>query len=205
MSTRQRQRNSRGAGGWLLLTYKVPPEPAKRRIALWRKLKGLGAIYLQNGVCVLPRTDAHLRRLKVLEREIAEMGGEAILLKTASLDRAQEDKVLARFAAERDEAYVEFISRCSDFEGEISRERAASKFTYAEVEENEEDLAKLRSWLDKIVRLDFFGAPLRDEARACLEGCATILDDYARDVFELQDENRQSETAEPPRRRRSGS
>ena len=25
---------------WLLLTYKVPPEPAKKRIALWRRLLG---------------------------------------------------------------------------------------------------------------------------------------------------------------------
>lgn len=28
-------------------------EPAKRRIALWRKLKALGALYLQSGVCDL--------------------------------------------------------------------------------------------------------------------------------------------------------
>ena len=37
---------------WLLFTYKVPPEPASKRIALWRRLKGLGAVYLQNGVCL---------------------------------------------------------------------------------------------------------------------------------------------------------
>src|SRR4029079_1171563 len=36
-----------GELAWLLLTYKVPAEPAKRRIALWRKLKALGAVYLQ--------------------------------------------------------------------------------------------------------------------------------------------------------------
>jgi hypothetical protein len=29
---------------WLLLTYKVPPEPAAKRIALWRRLKDAGAI-----------------------------------------------------------------------------------------------------------------------------------------------------------------
>ncbi|WP_422802545.1 Chromate resistance protein ChrB [Sulfitobacter pontiacus] len=41
---------------WILLTYKVPPEPAARRVALWRKLKSMGAVYLQNGVCLLPET-----------------------------------------------------------------------------------------------------------------------------------------------------
>ncbi len=201
MAPRKQLASGPGMVGWLLLTYKVPPEPAKRRIWLWRKLKSLGAIYLQNGVCVLPRTDTHLRRLKVLEREIVDMGGEAILMTTASLDRVQEEKVRARFAVERDEAYVEFISRCDDFEGEIARESAAGKFTYAEVEENEEDLEKLRKWLDKIVLLDFFGAPLKDEAERRLERCAAILDDYACEVFERQDEN--SAEAEPRRRRRA--
>lgn len=65
---------------WLLLAYKVPPEPTKRRVALWRKLKGIGAVYLQNGVCLLPKTDDHTRRLKIIENEINDMAGESILL-----------------------------------------------------------------------------------------------------------------------------
>lgn len=179
------------ARSWLLLTYKVPTEPAKRRIALWRKLKALGAIYLQSGVCLLPKTDEHVRRLRVLDKEIIEMEGEAVLLETVGLDRAQEERVVARFSAERNEAYQEFVSRCVDFEAEIARERGIGKFTYAEVEENEEDLTKLRAWLNKIVRLDFYGAPLRTEAEERLASCATLLDDYAREVFEAQDENRE--------------
>lgn len=172
---------------WLLLTYKVPAEPAKRRIALWRKLKALGAVYLQSGVCMLPKTEEHARRLKVLEYDIAAMDGEAVLLESVGLDRGQDDKVVARFSAERDEAYAEFVSRCADFEAEISRERGIGKFTYAEVEENEEDLTKLRVWLEKIVRLDFYGARLRAEAEARLGRCAELLDDYAREVFEAEE------------------
>lgn len=76
--------------GWLLLTYKVPPEPARKRVALWRKLKGMGAVYLQSGVCMLPKSDDHVRRLKILENEVAGMGGEAVILETVALDRAQE-------------------------------------------------------------------------------------------------------------------
>ena len=29
---------------WLLLTYKVPAEPARKRVSIWRKLKGMGAV-----------------------------------------------------------------------------------------------------------------------------------------------------------------
>ena len=106
---------------WLLLTYKVPPEPAAKRVSLWRKLKGMGAVYLQNGVCLLPKTDDHVRRLKMLENDIAEAKGEAVILETVALDPAQEAKVLTRFKAERDDAYAEFIDKCDDFEREVAK------------------------------------------------------------------------------------
>ncbi len=175
---------------WLLLTYKVPAEPAAKRIALWRKLKGMGAVYLQNGVCMLPKTDDHLRRLKVIENEIAEMSGEAVLLETAGPDRVQEQKVIERFTADRDEAYREFIGKCADFETEIARETKAGHFTYAELEENDEDLEKLKGWLAKIRKLDFYKAPLSAEADKCLEKCVALLEAYAKRVFEAHEENK---------------
>ncbi len=175
---------------WLLLTYKVPPEPAAKRVALWRKLKGMGAVYLQNGVCLLPRSDDHVRRLKMLENDILEADGESVILETLALDPGQEAKVLARFKAERDEAYAEFIDKCDDFEREVAKEVTANHFTYAELEENDVDLKKLQGWLAKIQKLDFYGAPRAAEAQERLVGCVTVLDDYARRVFNAHDENK---------------
>jgi CRISPR/Cas system-associated endoribonuclease Cas2 len=175
---------------WLLLIYKVAPEPAKKRVALWRKLKAMGAVYLQNGVCLLPKTEEHLRSLKVLENDICDMQGEAVLLETVALNRAQEDKVVSRFKADRDEDYTEFLDKCADFDAEIAKEVTAKHFTYAELEENDEDLKKLRNWLEKIKKLDFHGAPLRAQAEAQLAHCEKLLDAYAHQVFEAQDENR---------------
>lgn len=183
----ERTKQSEYRQAWLILTYKVPPEPARHRIALWRKLKAMGGIYLQNGVCVLPKTNEHVRRVRVLERDISSMGGEGFLLESVSLDDVQEQRIVERFKSERNEAYGEFVSRCDDFEAEIAKERQANKFIYAEVEENEEDLAKLRTWLGKIEKLDFFDAPQRQEAQARLARCAEILDDYAGEVFERED------------------
>lgn len=174
---------------WLLLVYRIPPEPAKARVAVWRRLKAMGAVYLQGGVCLLPRSDDHVRRLKMLENEVAQAGGEAVILETLALDRAQEEKVVARFRADRDEAYREFLDKCDDFEREIAKEQAARHFTYAELEENDVDLKKLQGWLARIVRLDFYGATLRPEAEARFAACAALLDAYARQVFDAQDEN----------------
>jgi len=175
---------------WLLLTYKVPPEPAKKRVALWRRLKGMGAVYLQNGVCLLPKTDDHARRLKMIENDIAEMAGESVILETVALDQGQEDKVMARFKVDRDEEYIEFLDKCKDFEAEIAKETAASHFTYAELEENDVDLKKLQSWLEKIRKLDFYGATLAAEAHQRLQVCEALLDAYAQRVFEAHDENK---------------
>jgi hypothetical protein len=178
------------SNAWLLLTYKVPPEPAAKRIALWRKLKSMGAVYLRDGVCLLPKTDDHLRRLKVIENEIEKIAGEAVLLETVGLDRAQEEKVVGRFTADRDEAYREFIEKCADFEAEIAKETKAEHFTYAELEENDEDLEKLKGWLAKIRKLDFYQAPLSSEADARLSHCTGLLEAYAKRVFEAHEENR---------------
>ena len=76
---------------WILLTYKVPPEPAARRVALWRKLKSMGAVYLQNGVCLLPETREHMRQLKMLENDAAEMGITANS-RLVSVEKSREDR-----------------------------------------------------------------------------------------------------------------
>jgi len=149
----------------------------------------MGAVYLQNGVCMLPKTDDHVRRLKMLENEIAGMGGESVILETVALDRSQEQKVVARFKADRDEEYQEFLAKCADFEAEIAKETAASHFTYAELEENDVDLKKLQSWLEKIRKLDFYGATFAAEAEQRLANCETLLDAYAQRVFDAHDEN----------------
>jgi DNA-binding transcriptional regulator PaaX len=40
--------------GWHLLIYRMPTEPASKRVSVWRDLHRLGALYLQQCVCVLP-------------------------------------------------------------------------------------------------------------------------------------------------------
>lgn len=174
---------------WLMLSYKVPSEPARHRMAVWRRLKSLGAIYLNNGVCLVPSNPDHLRQVRILANEISEMGGEAVVLEAAPIDPAQRERVADRFRSDRDEAYQEFIERCNGFEDEIARESAAGKFTYAELEENDEDLKKLRTWFEKIRKLDFYGASLGAEANDRLGHCAVLLDTFAQQVFDAQAEN----------------
>lgn len=175
---------------WIILTYKVPPEPVRKRMALWRKIKGLGALYLQNGICLLPKSDEHVRKLRMLDLEIAECGGEAVVLETVAIDQSQQQKLVSRFNEDRNEAYREFLEQCDVFEGEISKERAAKKFTFAELEENDENLKKLQKWIEKIRKLDFFTAELSGEATRRLEQCEATLDAFGLEVFNAHEESR---------------
>lgn len=171
---------------WLVFVYKVPPEPAAGRVGLWRKLKALGAVYLQNGVCVLHQRGDILRRLKLLENDAARLGGEATLLTAVPFDDAQERKILARVRADRDEHYREFIGKCDAFEAEIAKEFRVEKFTYAELQEEDADIRKLRRWFDQIRKLDHHGASLAGEAAARLKACEEALDRYAQRVYAEQ-------------------
>jgi hypothetical protein len=169
------------AGAWLMLVYRVPGEPTRLRATVWRRLKAAGAVYLANSVAVLPESAEAERVLRKLRAEIEGMGGTGQLLRAEAL--AGQDEVVAAFHGARDAEYEEVLSRCEDFQAEIDKETEAGKFTYAELEENEEDLAKLRRWLDKIRARDTLGAPRGAETVAAVDACARALDAFAERVY----------------------
>jgi len=166
---------------WLLLIYRVPAEPTRLRATVWRRVKALGAVYLQNAVVVLPDTTHHERRLRALGEEIVTLGGTAQVLRSTALAGAQD--ISAALNAARAEEYVEVVGRCTDFLTEIDTETAREKFTYAELEEEDEDLTKLTSWLGKIHARDTLGAPGRAAADAALARCVAALAVFADRVY----------------------
>ena len=180
--------NNKQRSGWLLLTYKVPPEPTKIRVGIWRRIRGLGAVYIQNSICVLPTTPDHRRQLRIVQNEIETAGGEAVIFETLALDSKQEELVIARFKHDRDDDYEEFLDKCADFKGEVQKEVKADHYTFAELKENDEDLKKLKNWLERIKAIDFYGAPARASADEQLAECEAVLDAYAHEVFEREQE-----------------
>ena len=167
--------------GWLLLIYRVPPEPTRLRSTVWRRIKSLGAIYLQNSVAALPASPANERSLRRLRREIVDMSGTAILLAAGAL--AGEAEVRGAFVTARNEEYAEIIDKCEDFLRQVQKEYDENHFTYAELEENEEDLVKLKNWFAKIVDRDVFRADRRAATERALESCEQSLEAYAARVY----------------------
>lgn len=170
---------------WFILIYKLPPEPTRYRASVWRKLRGGGAIYLQNGVAALPVDAPGERVMRGVVQEIGEMGGTAYLLRSRSV--GDEAALVEAFNAARDAEYSEVLDRCGGFHEELAKERAAKKFTFAELEENEEDLSRLEAWLGKVRERDRFGAPLSQEAEQALISCREDLEVFAASVYEAAD------------------
>ena len=80
------------------------------------------------------------------------MGGTAVLLTCTVLAGATE--VMDTFQAARNDEYEEIVDRCEDFLAQVKKEHVAEHFTYAELEENEVDLAKLQNWFGRVRQRD---------------------------------------------------
>lgn len=166
---------------WLVLVYRIPSEPTRLRATVWRRLKALGAVYLQNSAATLPHDPASERALRKLQHEILQMHGTAVLLESSVL--AGEQTLSTVFQSARTDEYDEIVDRCQGFLAEVEKEYGKSHFTYAELEENEVDYNKLVNWLDKVKSRDRFGAPGREAAEAAIARCEQVLEDYAARVY----------------------
>ncbi len=170
-----------GGDRWLLLVYRVPSEPTRLRAAVWRRLKSLGAVYLQNSAAALPSGERAERALRRLRREILEMNGSAVLLSCSALVGGQD--VVALFQAARDSEYEEILDKSRDFHAGLDKEYVANHFTYGELEENEVELVKLHNWFGKVAERDVFVAPRRPATEEALEACEQALEAYAARVY----------------------
>jgi hypothetical protein len=171
---------------WLLLIYRVPQEPPGRRTYVWRQIKQLGAIYLQQAAAILPDHPEPRAALEALAQRIREFEGEASLLETRSPDGGWEEGLVGRFNQARDDEYGELAENVERFEEEISRETRKGRLTFAQLEDIEADWEKLGRWQARVVGRDFFGAPGRAEADTALERGRRSLEEFAARVYERE-------------------
>ena len=153
------------------------------RVAIWRKLRSLGALYLHHSVCVLPARPDVEREIRRLVDRVRANGGAARVLRIAFDDAGEEAQVISELQAARDDEYGEVLDRLPAFFDELRGERDRDRATYEEVEESEADLERFRAWLAKIDRRDYFGAPRRAEAHAAVERCARALEAFESEAF----------------------
>ncbi|MFD7872652.1 Chromate resistance protein ChrB [Streptomyces sp. NPDC059766] len=177
--------NKRAGIRWLVLVIKLPAEPSKHRVAVWRELRKVGALSLGQGIWSVPDVqvfaDGVRRAVGLAER--AE--GQVVTLQASGRGPEDAARFEALFTAARSEDWTEFLADCGKFEAEIAKEIRVAKFTLAELEEEEQSLERLRRWHRDLTARDVFGAPEAAEATERLKQCTAVCEDYAERVFNV--------------------
>jgi hypothetical protein len=177
---------------WLLISASTAGGAATLRVQVWRKLRSLGALYLQQSVCLLPARPEVLREVRRRADRIRHQGGTARILSMTFADTAEERAVIAELNAARDAEYAEVLERLPELRKELADEQARGNATYAEVEESEADLDRFRTWLAKIAARDYFAAPGGQDAR-------DAVDDAAAELAAFEEAALHAEAPEPAR------
>jgi hypothetical protein len=133
---------------WLLLIYKVPNEPSARRVYVWRKLKGMGAILLQDSAWVLPANTRTREKMQWLATEIKDMdGGNATLWEAEVVFTGQDANLMQQFTDQVDTIYNEIL---------------------LQLEREDADLAALSKQYQQAKLQDYFDSALGERVRETL-------------------------------------
>ena len=142
-----------------MLVYRLPREPSRHRVAVWRKLRDLGALYLQDGVAALPEDAVTREQLEWLQLRVREAGGEATLWEARPGTMAEEAELVEAFRSSREEAYKAIIARAQRLRRKAQMGGGALS----------ERLGKLEREFRAERRRDYFRSPLRLEAAGALK------------------------------------
>lgn len=177
------EQDSAGAGRWLVLVYRVPSEPSNNRVRIWRELKRIGVLYLQQCVCVVPIRPGMRKAMDKVRELIGKLDGSSDLFDVPSLPAGERERLVGRFREVIAKQYAEIVEECeTKFVKEIEFETYRQNFSFAEADEIEQDLDKVRRWHERVKERDWFGAPGRDEVEAWIDRCQELLDRYEAEV-----------------------
>jgi hypothetical protein len=172
---------------WRVITYRLPAEPSRHRVAVWRELRRLGALGLQQGTWAVPDGEPFATGLAQVIEAIGAAGGQPVVLTVAD-EEASTVQLEALFTAQREAEWGEFLSDCGKYQAELAGEVTKGKLTLAELDEEEQSLDRLRRWYRTIRTRDLFGAPSAPVAERRLKECAEALEEFAEQVYQAREQ-----------------
>jgi len=152
-----------GRASWVLLAYRLPREPSTPRIAVWRRLKRLGAAQLLDGLVALPFDARNKEQLEWVADQVIEAGGQASIWVGQVASRSDERAIVTSLAAAVAEEYRAVTLEAVSVRGadDAARRRI---------------LARLRRELRRIRYRDYFPPPAADQARRAVDELASLVE-----------------------------
>lgn len=175
------------AGEWILITYRLPADSSRARVAVWREVRRSGALHVQPSVVAYPASDGFRDAVEAFRAQVERVGGETLTVAAQPLDARDAERLTGAWNQARDEEYHELAGKCRAFLEEIDHEFAIAKFSAAELEEEEAELDKLERWRRRIALRDLHGAAGASAADTALTAARDALERYTQAVFEHTD------------------
>src|SRR6266403_4496337 len=95
------------ATSWLLLLFSLPTSRNTERVAVWRRLKKLGAVQIKTSTYLLPDETAQYEQFQWLAQQIRDYGGDSTLVRAQEIEGLTREKVVSLFNAARAKDYGE--------------------------------------------------------------------------------------------------
>lgn len=168
---------------WYTFSFSLPNKPSRVRVSVWRKLKKAGAAGFGGGQWILPQEEESLTVFQELQQEIEQNNGEAMLARSTFENVETEERIIRQFNEDRAQEYDEFMHKCADLLRELEEETAEEKFTFAELDENDEMHARLADWFRKIRQRDFFNSTDGTLAEEKWSECEAALATFEQEVY----------------------
>ncbi len=135
------------AASWLLLLFSLPTNRKTERVAVWRRLKKMGAVQIKTSTYLLPDEPAQHEQFQWLAQQIRDYGGDSTLVRAQEIEGLTRDEIVSLFNAARDKEYAELRKALQNF---ISRRRKSdAELTAVELERLTKQFRELR-------QIDFF-------------------------------------------------
>jgi hypothetical protein len=106
---------------WILLNYKLPAHPSAPRVYVWRKLKRLGAILLNDAIWVLPDTPRTFEQFQWLATEIQEMQGEVTFWRSSLIMGLPETTLIDQFTKQLNQEYKDLLAKLAKKNPDLSK------------------------------------------------------------------------------------
>lgn len=166
------------------MVLRVPAEPSRHRVAVWRELRKIGAVSLGQGAWAAPDVPGFAAGIAKVGELATRGDGHLVVLQATGRSEQDAAWLETAFTALRQEEWTEFMADCGKFDAEIDKEFVLQKFTMAELDEEEQTLDRLRRWHRDLAARDVFGAPSAGEAQVRLKHCAERLTEFTDAVFQ---------------------
>jgi hypothetical protein len=160
---------------WTLLVYRIPSQPSRLRLQIWRKLQRMGALYLQDAVCVVPARPDLDENMQYIAEAIAEMGGTYHLFKASAFFPEGDTRLADGFRDLADTTFEEIKERIAAAQVSLTEAANLTSLEAAEEELKRERVAYLRA-----KRLAYFGSDKEAVVEKQLDTLRCALDDIHR-------------------------